>query len=110
MDFNDYQMQAMRTAGGGIDSRDAALNCAALGVAGESGEFADAIKKVIYHGHPIDRTALVKELGDVLWYIALAAHALNASLETVAMANLEKLRRRYPDGFSHERSMGRSDE
>lgn len=102
--LNDYQQQAARTAG------NASLECAALGLCGESGEFADIIKKAVYHGHALDKEKAAKELGDTLWYIALAAGRLGYTLSEVASMNIEKLRIRYPDGFSTEASLARVDE
>lgn len=82
----------------------------ALGVAGEAGEVADLVKKHVGHGHALDRDKLAKELGDVLWYVAALAHDIGIDLSTVAALNIEKLRRRYPDGFSTERSINRVDD
>jgi NTP pyrophosphatase (non-canonical NTP hydrolase) len=109
MDANEYQRLAMRTADPG-QSRERRLLNAALGLCGEAGEFADSIKKAEFHGHPLDCPDLEKELGDVLWYVAQACEALGLELSTVMQTNIEKLRRRYPDGFSSERSLQRSPE
>ncbi len=106
MELNEYQQLALRTAGHREDVR-VRLNYTALGLTGESGEVADMIKKVLYHDHPLDRAALSKELGDVLWYLAVMADSLDLSLEQVAQENVTKLRRRYPEGFSAERSLYR---
>lgn len=64
-------------------------------------------EEVAGQGHPLDREHLAKELGDVAWYLAEAATALDLDLEDILRANLEKLERRYPDGFSTEKSVGR---
>jgi NTP pyrophosphatase (non-canonical NTP hydrolase) len=106
MTLNEYQLLALRTAGA-FPTSEEALKCWALGVAGEGGEFADAVKKALYHGHGVDRAKLAKEIGDGLWYYAVAAHALGYSLSEVAQMNVEKLRARYPDGFDPERSKNR---
>lgn len=103
-----YQAQAMRTAGE-FSHEDYLLN-AALGLCGESGEVADLIKKYRFQGHELDTAKLIKELGDVQWYIALAASALGVSLSEIMMRNIEKLRERYPDGFDPERSRNREEE
>ena len=105
MTFDEYQNEAMRTASHPSD--DESLLTAALGLCGESGEVADRIKKWRYHGHELGHDDLVKELGDVLWYLALAAEHLGVSLESVAQANINKLWARYPDGFDSERSKNR---
>jgi NTP pyrophosphatase (non-canonical NTP hydrolase) len=99
--LNAYQADAMRTAGEGD------LICAALGLAGESGEFADSVKKYKYHGHQLDHAHLLEELGDVLWYVALGARELDVTLEDVARENLLKLQRRYPEGWDAQRSIHR---
>jgi NTP pyrophosphatase (non-canonical NTP hydrolase) len=109
MDANDYQRLALRTEAPGRAQRDRLLN-AALGLAGEAGEFADSVKKYAYHAHALDEAALRKELGDVLWYVALACDTLGLQLSDVMAENVEKLRRRYPEGFSPERSINRSTE
>lgn len=81
----------------------------ALGLAGESGEFADLVKKNIFQGHELDKEKAALELGDILWYIALAASALNIDLETVAAKNIDKLKKRFPNGFSPKDSRERKD-
>ncbi len=108
MKSNEYQQLALRTLAAGLSPRDRLIN-AALGLNGEAGEFADTVKKHLFHGHPLDRDALLKELGDVLWYVALACDTLDTSMDEVMAANIEKLRRRYPEGFSSERSQQRSE-
>jgi len=112
MTLNAYQKAALRTARVNEDDKTNPLDLArdALGVAGEAGEVADLIKKVIGHGHPLDKEKFAKELGDVLWYVAVLAHRLNYTLEEVAAQNVEKLRKRYPEGFSEERSKNRQGE
>lgn len=102
MTFDEYQVMSMRTANDHAD-----LITAALGLAGEGGEFADQIKKWYGQGHDLDQAHLMEELGDALWYIALAAERLGVSLHEIAYQNTEKLRRRYPNGFDPERSRNR---
>lgn len=108
MELKKYQELALRTAGHRQDVQKTLTN-AALGLAGESGEVADIIKKTFYHGHPLDTEALHAELGDVLWYLAVMADALGYDLDDIAQANVDKLRARYPEGFSEERSIHRRD-
>lgn len=102
--LDEYQREAMRTA---PDSMQYALNNAALGLCGEAGEFADEVKKHLFHGHPIDEAYLERELGDILWYCALAAESMGKNLGEVAQSNLDKLRERYPEGFDLEKSQNR---
>ena len=106
LDLNEYQKLAARTAGAGGDG-DRRLIIAALGLAGEAGEFANIVKKLTAHGHEIPPEELADELGDVLWYLAEAASACGLELSKIGEQNVEKLRRRYPDGFSSERSINR---
>lgn len=103
MDFNEYQKETRRTA-----SHDTTLEVTALGVAGEAGEIADLVKKYLGHGHPLDAAKLIAEGGDVLWYLARLCDYLGVALEDMAKYNVEKLRQRYPDGFTVEASLNRT--
>ena len=105
MTANEYQNLAMRTA----KPECRKLSNVGLGLAGEAGEVADEIKKHLYHGHPLNKEKLVKELGDVCWYAALAATVLGVSLEDVMLMNIKKLKARYPEGFDPEKSLHRKD-
>lgn len=111
MTFYEYERLAIQTAAAAsIESSGSALLNAALGFAGESGEFCDILKKCLYHGHKMDKESRAKlqaEVGDILWYASLAAYGLGTTMETIAQGNIEKLRKRYPDGFSSERSKER---
>jgi NTP pyrophosphatase (non-canonical NTP hydrolase) len=79
-----------------------------MGLAGEAGEVVDVLKKHLHHNHPLDVAKVTKELGDVLWYCAALASALEVDLGAVAQANIDKLRARYPDGFDPARSQQRA--
>ena len=103
-----YQHLAQRTSGAGGDG-ERRLIIAALGLAGEAGEFANMVKKLTAHGHDISLYALSNELGDVMWYVAEAASAAGLDLGEIAEQNVDKLRKRYPEGFSEERSINRED-
>jgi NTP pyrophosphatase (non-canonical NTP hydrolase) len=107
MTLDEYQALARRTLG--VRTPEQQLANAALGLAGEAGEVAETIKKHLFHARPLDRDEVVKELGDCLWYVAAMATAIGASLDEVAATNIDKLRRRYPDGFSPEASARRAD-
>lgn len=106
MTINEYQQRAMASLNPELKGRDVLIN-SVMGLCGESGEAIDIVKKWLAQGHPLDREHLAKELGDVAWYLAEAATALDLDLEDILRANLEKLERRYPDGFSTEKSVGR---
>lgn len=104
--LNDYQGAAMAFK----DPEQRDLNYSVLGLNGEAGEVADALKKLNYHGHPVIKADLIAELGDVLWYVASIANDLDVSLAEVASGNLGKLWSRYPEGhFSKERSINRKE-
>ena len=109
MTLNEYQEATSRTYGGKNGNWELELATLALGAAGEAGEAADYVKKVIGHGHPMDRSELAKELGDALWYLARLAAHIGFDLETVAQWNIDKLAKRYPAGFSREASLARVD-
>lgn len=104
----EYTQEVMRTCGikSTGDYRDM-LMLGALGVAGESGEVADIIKKHVYHGHALNMDKLIDEIGDVLWYLTVLAKSQHYDLGEVMERNIEKLRKRYPQGFDEERSKNR---
>jgi NTP pyrophosphatase (non-canonical NTP hydrolase) len=105
--LSEYQHLAARTAGAGGDG-ERRLMVAALGLAGEAGEFANLVKKLVAHGHTdIGPNRLGDELGDILWYVAEAASACGLDLDQLALKNIAKLQKRYPEGFSQERSLNR---
>ena len=110
-EFDEYQEFAIRTATTKTNETDRDKHTiAALGLSGESGEIADHVKKIVYHGHPLDddtRDKIAKEIGDILWYCAIGARGIGVSLSEIASANVEKLRKRYPEGFSTEKSLNR---
>ena len=103
---NDYHRAAMRTAGT-YESQLAMIRNAAYGMNGEAGEVIDLLKKHEFQGHKLDRDKLLKETGDVLWYIALMAEALGTTLQEIMEQNIDKLMERYPDGFDKSRSINR---
>jgi NTP pyrophosphatase (non-canonical NTP hydrolase) len=79
------------------------------GEAGEAGEVADTIKKAVFHRHGIDHAEMVKELGDVMWYVAALCTKLDISLHFVMECNIRKLLERYPTGYSSADSLARVD-
>ena len=106
MTVNDYQKQAMHTLNPKLSKQEILVN-GVMGLCGESGEAIDIVKKHLFHGHPLDRDALKKELGDIAWYLAETAYALDMPLEDILKANIEKLKQRYPEGFSENKSINR---
>lgn len=105
--FDEYQQATARTDN--HKNQPQALINFGLGIGGEAGEVQDIIKKHLYHGHLLDKEKIKYELGDVLWYIARIARWADLTLEEVAQANIDKLKQRYPDGFSQEKSINRED-
>lgn len=107
MEFNDYQKKALRTAGDS-EPKKLLLN-GVMGLAGEAGECIDLMKKHLFQGHDLDREKLKDELSDVLWYVAAVASGLEIELDEVAVHNVNKLIKRYPEGFDADRSINRDE-
>ena len=106
MTANEYQREAMRTLNPALGQQDILVN-GVMGLCGEAGKVINIVKKHLAQGHPLDREALIRELGDVAWYLAETATALDLDLDAVLSQNLAKLRARYPEGFSAQQSMRR---
>jgi NTP pyrophosphatase (non-canonical NTP hydrolase) len=106
MTINEYQKLAMTTLNPNLDKKDILIN-GVMGLCGESGEVIDIVKKHLAQGHALDREKIIKELGDVAWYMAEIATVLDVELEDVLVQNIEKLKKRYPEGFSTEKSVNR---
>ena len=109
MTVNEYQKLAMTTLNPALSKKDVLIN-GVMGLCGESGEAIDIFKKLLAQGHPLDREKLIKELGDIAWYLAETATALDVTLEEVLQGNIETLRRRYPEGFDTNHSLNREAE
>lgn len=109
MTINEYQQLAMTTLNPAL-SKDEILINGVMGLCGESGEAIDIVKKWFAQGHELDREKLIKELGDVAWYLAEIAHAIGVPLEDVLQRNIDKLKERYPDGFKTKDSINRKDD
>lgn len=111
LSLNEYQARARRTSNtNGLEqaSYDKLIN-GVMGMCGEAGECIDVVKKMMFQQHELDTEKLIEELGDVLWYCAELASGLGVALEDVALVNIEKLKGRYPEGFSAERSINRAE-
>lgn len=106
MTINEYQKLAMTTLNPELDKKDILIN-GVMGLCGESGEVIDIVKKHLAQGHELDKEKIVKELGDVAWYIAEIATVLDVELEDILTQNIDKLKARYPEGFSTEKSLDR---
>lgn len=101
MTMKDYIENAIKTESEAFDAkgRERLLH-AGIGMATETGEFLDALKKSIYYGKELDRVNLKEELGDLLWYIAIAMDELDTDFDTEMQRNIEKLKERYGEKFS----------
>ena len=108
MNLNEYQQLALTTLNPALDKKDVLIN-GVMGLCGEAGEAIDIVKKHLAQGHELDRDALIKELGDVAWYLAETAYALGVPLEEVCQRNIDKLKARYPQGFEAKRSIERAE-
>lgn len=108
MTINEYQALAMTTLNPTLSQKDVLIN-AVMGLCGESGEAIDIVKKHLHQGHDLDREKLTKELGDIAWYLAEAATALEIPLENVLQGNIDKLKKRFPEGFDTQKSINRAE-
>lgn len=108
MTINEYQKLAMTTLNPKLNKKDVLIN-SVMGLCGESGEAIDIVKKWLAQGHDLDKEHLVEELGDIAWYLAEAATVLEVPLEDILQANIDKLKKRYPEGFDREKSLLRRD-
>lgn len=108
MDINEYQTWAMSIINPDMTQKDRLIN-SVMGLCGESGEAVDIVKKWLHQGHDFDREHFIRELGDIAWYLAEAATAVDASLEEILQGNRDKLTKRYPNGFEVDRSRNRTE-
>lgn len=109
VDLDRYQSLAARTRNPALDPREQLLDAAA-GLAEEAGEVLGSVRKHLFQERPLDRDAISRELGDVLWCLSTVAGSLGLSLGDVAHTNLDKLRQRYPEGFTTDDALARRDE
>ena len=108
MTINEYQALAMTTLNPALSEKDILIN-GVMGLCGESGEAIDIVKKHLAQGHELDKEELAKELGDVAWYLAETATAIGYDLDDIFQMNIDKLKKRYPEGFSVEKSVNRNE-
>lgn len=105
MQLNEYQQLAARTINHNLN-REEMLRHSLFGMCSEVGEVHGIYQKV-YQGHKIKVDDLKKEVGDALWYIAEFCTVNGFTLDDIAQMNIDKLKQRYPDGFSEENSVNR---
>lgn len=102
MNVNEYQELAVTTLNPKLSRKEVLIN-SVMGLCGESGEAIDIVKKWMAQGHELDKQHLAKELGDIAWYLAEAATALEIPLEDIFQSNIDK--KRYPEGFEVKKSL-----
>lgn len=111
--LNSYQEAAMRTAktfeSKTFNSEEMDMLHAVLGVGSDAGELQDAFKKHLIYGKPLDVKNVREEIGDVMWFLALACRAIGVAMEDVAQDNIIKLMMRYPEKYSDEAAIARAD-
>lgn len=107
MKFYAYQLLARRTQRTDLSTGEK-LAHAVCGIASEAGEIAGIYQKAM-QGHAVDLNELKKEIGDVLWMLAELCDVYGFDLDDVANENIEKLKKRYPEGFDPEKSIHRKD-
>lgn len=120
----EYQALAMRTNDGNATHRlfrkmdahyyDLSIDVGGilngcLGLSGEVGEFNDMVKKWIFHEKPLDEEHAQKEIGDVLWYVAMICQSFGWDMDKIMQQNIDKLKARYPEGFDVDKSAHRKE-
>ena len=106
MDIEEYSKLALRTTNGDLSYEDCISN-ACMGIAGEAGELVDVFKKFLFHDKPVDVNHVVKELGDLLFYMNWLSTKLDIPWDVIMTVNIAKLSARYPNGFSAHDSNNR---
>lgn len=123
MNMNEYQRLAMRTndkcntdrlwkkivADDGDKKDIGGILNGCLGLSGEVGEFNDMVKKAIFHEKQLDEDHAKREASDILWYLAMICESFGWDMDEIANINIEKLRKRYPDGFNVDRANNREE-
>lgn len=92
-----------------MDAKQYDLMHATLGIAGEAGEIVDAVKKSVIYGKELDVANMREEIGDIMWYIALACRTLDFDLDELLDENIAKLAKRYPEKYTDEHATLRLD-
>ena len=108
MDIREYQEKALRTVNTRLTRKEQLSNLC-MGLAGETGEVVDYLKKCIYHGHSFNQQKLTEELGDIMWYLSNIATLFAIPINYILDENIKKLEERYPEGFSELNSINRKE-
>ena len=107
MTGNEYQELSKRTIATPMDKKEEMLNHGVFGLTAEAGEVSSLLQKV-YQGRPIDPVHMKKELGDVLWMVAEICTAMGFELDEIMQLNVDKLKARFPNGFTVENDLNRA--
>lgn len=106
MTIREYQKQSTRTLNPTLNGTEQIINMI-MGMNGEVGELTDLFKKNMFQGHELVTERVIEELGDIMFYIVNLCTMLDIKMEDVLDYNVEKLQKRYPDGFDRKRSINR---
>ena len=107
-DLDMFQEEALRSMRNDLPYEAICSNMC-MGLAGETGETVDIFKKHIYQGKDLDINDVIEEIGDILWYIANLCNVNKITMKECMESNVEKLRKRYPNGFSIKDALERAD-
>lgn len=107
-DLDVFQEEALRSMRSDLPYEAICSNMC-MGLAGETGETVDIFKKHIYQGKDLDINDVIEEIGDILWYIANLCNVNKITMKECMESNVEKLRKRYPNGFSIKDALERVD-
>ena len=108
MEIQEFQKISIRTLNNSLSEKEQLANMV-IGASCEFSEAGDSIKKYLFQGHELDKKHIEEELGDTMFYICNLATLLNISMENVLEQNVEKLNKRYKNGFSYKASIDRVD-
>lgn len=106
MNIRDYQTLSVRTMNKEL-TKEQQISNMVFGANGELGEVTDILKKYLYQGHRINKQHLAEEIGDTLFYIVNLCTLFNLDIEDILQGNVDKLRKRFPNGFEVDRSINR---
>ena len=107
-DLDVFQEEALRSMRSDLPYEAICSNMC-MGLSGETGETVDIFKKHIYQGKDLDINDVIEEIGDILWYIANLCNVNKITMKECMESNVEKLRKRYPNGFSIKDALERAD-
>jgi NTP pyrophosphatase (non-canonical NTP hydrolase) len=104
----DYMNAVMRTENSEIKQDiDSRITHGIMGIASEGGELLDTLKASMFYGKKLDEVNIKEELGDLMWFTAITLKAMGSSFEEIMDININKLKKRYPDGFSEHDALNR---